>query len=114
MKEIFLAAWMIVFSAHASANQGWFQAGKVTRLHSGHSAAIFLFSTEKQLSAGPDCGDNSHGYMVTNDAESGRKIYATLLLAYSMGKNVSIFLTGDCANGRPTVNAVQINDTDYF
>lgn len=106
-----IAIAMTCTTAHAV--QGWFRAGKVTRIHTGHNGGqILLFSTETQWGAG--CGDDAHGYHVGNDSESARRIYSTLMLAYALNKNVSVFMTGSCISGRPAVDAIQINDTDYF
>jgi hypothetical protein len=114
MKLRSLLAFCVLASAvsHAFSASGWQRAGKVTRIHSGHHAGEILFSTHVQHAAG--CTSDSHGYWVTNDAESTRRIYSLLVLAHATGKDVSIHLTGACVNGRPRVDAVQINDVDYF
>lgn len=109
----FIFLTCVLACAAAMAAQGWNRAGKVTRIHSGHhSGGSLLFSTETQFGSG--CDDHIHGYVVANDPESAKRIYAILLLAYSTGKSISIYLTGTCINGRPGVDSVQINDTEYF
>jgi len=113
---VVITSMMVLFACHGvRAEQGWFDAGLVTRIHSGDVGGhVYAFSTVAQYSV-TSCGDNIHGYFVTDDASgSAKRIYATLLLAYSMNKNISIYLTGACPSGRPEVGAVEIKDVGYY
>lgn len=113
MRSIYFLFLSVVFSLECIAEPaGWYDAGKVTRVHSGHGNGTFLFSTEKNLNIA-GCQEN-YGYNVKEDASNSNRIYSTLLAAYASGKPVAIYITGVCLNGRPEVNAVQIKETGYF
>jgi hypothetical protein len=109
---VFATAALIVTNALGD----WNDAGKVTRIHSGHGdlayGKTFAFSTAVHISVA-DC-NNTAGYFVNEDLTSASRIYATLLLAYATEKQISIYTTGKCLDNRPEVNAVQIKDTPYF
>ncbi len=114
-KTILLAISCAIFSLPAQAD--WQNAGKVTRIHTGHGTPeygpYFLFSTSTKIQV-TGC-ENNYGYIVNETITSADRIYSTLLMAYASGKEVAIFTTGRCsAANRPEVNAIQIKDTDYF
>lgn len=110
-----LAASTMTFSLAAYAD--WQNAGKVTRVHTGHGTTehgpYFLFSTSTKIQVA-GC-ENSYGYVVNETITSADRIYSTLLMAYASGKDIAIFTTGRCSAGnRPEVNAIQIKEVDYF
>lgn len=94
----------------------WYDAGRVTRVHSGHAddanAGAFAFSTETEFALSECVG--SSGYFVPDSSRAAQRIYATLLMAQAQAKLVAIALTGQCLRGRPEVTAVQIKDGSYF
>ncbi|MCL6270754.1 hypothetical protein M3P05_12550 [Sansalvadorimonas sp. 2012CJ34-2] len=109
----FIKLSIIFFSVSSNAySASWENVGLVTRVHSGHGIGYFLFSTEKQINVN-GC-DNRFGYDVNENLKSSDRIYSLLLTAYTTGKPVAIYITGNCLGGRPEVNAVQFTDTGYF
>lgn len=115
MKKLFIPFVFLLSATVQALPAGWYDAGKVTRVHSGHGGnTIFLFSTEKNLGIDVAGCFNSFGYMVKETGTNSNRIYSLLLTAYTSGKPVAIYLTGSCIETRPEVNAVQITETSYF
>jgi hypothetical protein len=106
------ALWLSIISNVSAAPASWVDAGKITRIHSGHGTGSFLFSTEVNVKV-QGCNDGL-GYVVKDDATNSNRIYTILLAAYASGKPVSIYVSGLCIMERPEVNAVQIRETPYF
>lgn len=105
---------LTVISSPASAGSpGWFDAGKITRIHSGHGDGAFLFSTEINLSVA-GCPATTLGYVVKENASNSSRIYSTLLAAYMAQKPVSVYVTGACLIERPEINAVQLKEVPYY
>jgi hypothetical protein len=115
MRNIVYSCLVGVFiAAEASAGSpGWFDAGKVTRLHTGHGDGSFLFSTEVNIAVS-GCPATTLGYLVKDTASNGNRIYSTLMAAYMAQKPVSIYVTGQCIIERPEVGAIQIKEVPYY
>ncbi|TVZ41920.1 hypothetical protein P886_1271 [Alteromonadaceae bacterium 2753L.S.0a.02] len=113
MKKIkYILCWaIIIFPCLAYA--GWENAGKVTRVHSGHGNGPYAFSTEININV-DGCTQNNVGYFVSETNSASERIYSLLLAAYMSGKPIAIYTTGECISSRPEVNAVQIKETSYF
>jgi len=92
--------------AHAS---GWYDVGKVTRVHTGHeNAGVAYFSTEIQINS--VCPAQQSGYAYSTDDSNGILIYSELLTSYVKKLPISIYVTDQCLASRPQVNAVQFRD----
>lgn len=107
---IFVLFFSIVTQASAS---GWYDAGKVTRVHTGHGNGTFAnstiyFSTINQFVV-ESCSSNA-GYTFDENNPNAERIYSLLLSAYVSKLPVSIYVTGDCLSGRPKIDAVQFRD----
>ena len=110
MQKMMLFAAIHIISSATLAD--WHDAGKVTRLHSGHGTGIWFFSTEKH--AHVEGCDNSYGYNVSSTKDNSERQYSLLMAAYMAGEPVAVATTGECLEGRPQVNGVQIRETSYY
>lgn len=108
----FIFSVIFIFSA-VEINAGWHDAGKVTRVHSGHGNGPFAFSTETNINIS-GCTEENVGYFINESNSASDRIYSLLLAAYFTGKPIAISTTGQCISGRPEINAVQLKDTTYF
>jgi len=110
MKKLILLT--VIYTMSSASLAGWHDGGKVTRLHSGHGKGIWFFSTEKH--AHVEGCNNSYGYNVSSEKDNSERQYSLLMAAYMSGKPVAIATTGECLEGRPEVNGVQIRETSYY
>lgn len=108
-----LLVLVLLSTAANAAFSGWADAGKVTRVHSGHgNGGSWAFTTEKHIAV-EGC-ENRFGYFAKPNQDNTDRMYSLLLAAYIANKPVAVFTTGSCLNGRPEVNAVQFKDGTHF
>ena len=92
---------LMLLAAHRQAN-AWDGevAGVISAIHSVPNAGNYDFRVVMPNQPGPWCGaPNSGGWAVLHANESNFKcVQATLMLAYAMGKTVTLFLTRDANN----------------
>ena len=103
----YVISLIVLFSSSIHA-AGWYDVGKVTRVHSGHGDSVMYFSTESQVS-NPLCSYNI-GYTFSANESNTNRIYSLLMSAYISKTPVSIFVTDACILQRPQVNAIQLKD----
>jgi len=97
---------LLVFSIQV--NAAWVEAGKVVKVHSGHTEEVLYFTTEIQHEVN---GCNNTTYTYSGDGKHGDRILSILMAAYLSQKPVAIYLNGTCLHAQPEVDAVQMKET---
>src|SRR4051794_1336788 len=61
------------------------------------SKTVGFINLPQAIAGGPACGTQTTRYSINLATEGGRAMYATAMMAYSLGKQVYVYGTGNCA-----------------
>lgn len=107
MKNMIIAAAMLLISFSIHAYDGWSGANKIASIRVYSSTAVLITMPGANNPKG--CSETTYIVLANADSESGKRQYSALLTAYAAGKSVNLALTG-CSgggtNGWPVIEQV--------
>lgn len=109
ISSIFITFLLMASNSYA----GWSEPGEINRLRV--FGGDILFSSLSSLSASDTqaaCGvtGNAGQFGVRLNELYSKYLVSMILSAEMAGRSVKVFMTGNCVQGRPEVNGVQIVD----